>query len=212
MKLSVLMMMGVILAGSVGADSGAPQAAEDVQPLLIGKRAPDTILHGADGEGVRLREVLAKQPTVLIFYRGGWCPYCTVQLSGVAQLAPELRGMGYQVVGISPDRPENLHAFDEEEAVTYTLLSDADMETSKAFGIAFRVDAETVETYRGYGIDLEAASGADHHLLPVPSVFVLSTDGVIQFHYVNPDYTVRLAPDVLRAAAQAALNHQPDDG
>ncbi|MHC4519433.1 MAG: AhpC/TSA family protein, partial [Planctomycetota bacterium] len=73
----------------------------------------------------------------------------------------------------------------------------------QAFGIAFQVDDETVTKYQGYGIDLDDASGRAHHLLPVPSVFLVDAEGVIVFQYVNPDYTVRLHPDVLLAAIAA---------
>jgi hypothetical protein len=73
----------------------------------------------------------------------------------------------------------------------------------RAFGIAFEVPPELVAKYRGYGIDLEAASGEAHHVLPAPSTFIIGADGTIHFAYTNLDYTVRLHPDVLLAAARA---------
>ena len=87
----------------------------------------------------------------------------------------------------------------------YRLLSDSNMDCPRAFGIAYKVDEKTVERYKGSGIDLTYDSGEKSHLLPVPSVFVIGTDGVIQFEYVNPNYRVRLDPDVLLAVARAAL-------
>lgn len=87
----------------------------------------------------------------------------------------------------------------------YTLLSDTLLVTARAFGLAYRVDDDTVERLKGFHIDLEAASGETHHLLPVPAVFLTGTDGTIRFEYVNPDYKVRLDPDVLLAAAKASL-------
>lgn len=79
------------------------------------------------------------------------------------------------------------------------------MVASKAFGLAFKVAETTVEQYKKGGIDLENASGEKHHLLPVPAVFIVGTDGIIKFEYINPNYKVRLDPDVLLAAAKAAL-------
>jgi len=79
------------------------------------------------------------------------------------------------------------------------------MEAAQSFGIAFRLDDATVKQFKAYGIDVEEASGYDHHLLPVPAVFVIDPEGVIDFQYVNPDYRARLDPQVLLAAAQAAL-------
>lgn len=76
------------------------------------------------------------------------------------------------------------------------------MSASKAFGLAFRVPAETVERYKGFGVDLEQRSGQEHHLLPVPAVFVLDEDGIVQFHYVNPDYRVRIPAKLVLEAAR----------
>ena len=87
----------------------------------------------------------------------------------------------------------------------YTLLSDSKMEESKKFGIAFKVDDSTIEKYKGYGIDLDDASGENHHLLPVPAVFLVGTDSVIKFTFANPDYKVRLNPEVLLSKVKAEL-------
>jgi peroxiredoxin len=89
--------------------------------------------------------------------------------------------------------------------MSYILLSDSSMETARAFGIAFEVDPPMLEKLASYNIDIEGASGQTHHLLPVPSVFLVGTDGIIDFVYANPDYKVRLEPEVLLAAAKAAI-------
>ena len=107
-------------------------------------------------------------------------------------------------MAVSPDLPENLRATIEKHALTFELLSDADMDAARELGVAFQLDAATLEAYRGYGIDLEAASGRDHHLLPLPTVLVLDADGVIRFAYINPDHTVRLPSEVLVAMAKTA--------
>jgi peroxiredoxin len=80
------------------------------------------------------------------------------------------------------------------------------MEAAKRFGVAYQLDEVTVEKYKGYNLDIEAASGQTHHMLPVPAVFVLDRSGRIAYSYVNPDYKVRLDPAVLIAAAKAALD------
>lgn len=84
------------------------------------------------------------------------------------------------------------------------MLSDSKMEAAKRFGIAYEVNAKTLKRLSGFGIDVEAASGEDHHLLPVPSVFIADKDGSIAFSYVNPDYRKRLDSEVLLAAARSA--------
>ena len=75
-------------------------------------------------------------------------------------------------------------------------------------GIAFRVDRETADRYKENGLDLTERSGYDHLLLPVPSVFLVDTDGIIHFQYVNPDYKVRISGNLLLAAAKDLMKNQ----
>lgn len=96
------------------------------------------------------------------------------------------------MVGISPDTPENSKANRAENAIPFPILSDPDVAAAKAFGLAFRVDDETLQRYKGFGIDLEKASGAQHHALPVPAVYVVDKSGKILFAHSNPDYRERL--------------------
>jgi peroxiredoxin len=182
-----------------------PVSENAVRPLLVGDSIPELELQTAGGKAFDLKQAVAKQLTVLIFYRGGWCPYCNLQLGQIQTIEMQLRQLGYQILAISPDRPEKLIESVNSHKLTYTLLSDHAMKAARAFGIAFRVDDATLEKYKGYGIDLEAASGETHHLLPVPAVFIVGTDGLIKFSHANPDYKVRLEPDVLLAAARAAV-------
>jgi peroxiredoxin len=99
---------------------------------------------------------------------------------------------------------DKLEASLDKNELGYTLLSDSKMEAARAFGIAFQVDDAMFETLKGYGIDIEADSGEKHRQLPVPAVFLIGDKG-IEFQYVNPNYRVRLAPEVLLAAAEAAV-------
>ena len=177
----------------------------DVQPLMIGQPVPEGSLQTVDNKAFDLREEADRQPLAVVFYRGGWCPYCNRHLAGLQAIDPQLRDLGYRILAISPDRPEKLAETVDKDHLTYTLLSDSSMAMAKAFGIAFTVDEATLEKYKGYGIDLEASSGEEHHMLPVPSVFLVGTDGIIDFVYSNPDYKVRLDPDVLLAAAKVAV-------
>jgi peroxiredoxin len=107
------------------------------------------------------------------------------------------------VLAISPDRPEKLKLVEEKAKGKYTLLSDAKLEAALALGLAFKVDEDTVDMYKKYGIDLEEASGESHGLLPVPAVYVLDKKGKILFEYINPEYQMRIAPEVVLAAAKA---------
>lgn len=192
---------------AASADNPLPVAnsADQVQPLVVGQKAPQAAMQTPDGRTVMMDTIYYRTPTVLVFYRGGWCPYCNTQLSDLAQIEDELRQMEFQIVAVSMDKPAELRSTLDKSELGYTLLSDADAQLTRAFGLAFRVDEPTIEKYTTYGIDLEAASGHDHHILPVPAVYLIDTAGTIRFAHWNPDYKARLSGEkVLEAAKQVA--------
>lgn len=110
--------------------------------------------------------------------------------------------MGFHLILISPDRPTKVRETFEKHGIQGRWLSDSQMVAAQAFRVAYQLDSNTLDQYKGYGIDLQDASGEKHHMLPVPAVFLTSTDGKIQFVYANPDYTARLKPELLLAAAR----------
>ena len=211
----VVPLLACVLLLSVGSRSSAhtgdaslavPTQAEGVHPILVGQSLPKMVLKTPDGHAFDVNAAVAGKPTVLIFYRGGWCPFCNRHLAQLQGLQPQLKALGYQILAISPDRPAKLQEASQAKGLHYQLLSDSDMGAAKSLGIAFKVEEATVDLYKNqYNIDLEGDSGQTHHMLPVPSVFVAGTDGVIAFSYVNPNYKVRLSADVLMAAAKAGV-------
>ncbi|TBO43601.1 peroxiredoxin family protein [Pedobacter kyonggii] len=178
--------------------SGVPLKAEDVSPLLAGEQIPVLQLRKSSGEKFDLNKSVSETPTILVFYRGGWCPYCSKQLSGLQEIEKDLTKMGYQIVAISTDSPENLNKTMDKEKLSYTLLSDADLNAAKRFGIAFK-------SPKSYDKFLPETSGGKNtdKLLPVPSVFILNKKGNILFEYINPNMTQRLSAPLLKAAAAA---------
>jgi peroxiredoxin len=191
----------------LGDGKKAANSANDICPIKVGERIPDSFVQTLEGEKVNLYDYVSGKQTVLIFYRGGWCPYCNLQLASLNNIEKDLLNLGYQLVAVSIDRPEKLNESIDKHALTYTLLSDSKAEASTAFGLAFRVDDKYNEMLKSHNMSLEDASGETHHILPVPAVFVLDKDGVIQFEYVNPDYKVRLNGELLlKAAEQFTIN------
>lgn len=178
-------------------------SAEDVKPAMISTMIPDVTVKDIDGKEIELRELVKNKPTIFVFYRGGWCPYCNQHLADLKKIEGEIEEMGYQVFAVSADRPEKLKETMAKNELSYSLLSDSPMKATKAFGLAFKVDDKTVNRYKEYGIDLEADSGYDHHLLPAPAVYLVNTKGMIKFNYVNPNYRERIDGGILLAAAKA---------
>lgn len=205
-KIGIVIFLIVFSISMIGQNEmNASKSANDICPILIGEKIPAVSLKSVDNNEVDLLKLISKKPTVLIFYRGGWCPYCNLHLSELQNIEKDLIGLGYQIIAVSMDKPEKLAEAKTEKGFNYTLLSDNDAEAALAFGLAFKVDAETIERYKTYKIDLEASSGKDHHILPVPAAFILDTEGIIQFEYINPNYKVRVNGDLLLATAKIAL-------
>ncbi|MGF1530093.1 MAG: peroxiredoxin-like family protein [Puniceicoccaceae bacterium] len=172
-------------------------------PLKVGDPVPDTTLYNEVGGAIKLTDLFQSKPAVLIFYRGGWCPYCTRHLSSLVEIEKDILDSGFQILAISADQPSKIAETPNRDALGYTLLSDSRMETATAFGITFEVPAELVSKYKNeYQIDLEAASGETHHLLPHPAVYVVGTDGIIRFAHVDEDYRVRLEPEKILEAVK----------
>ena len=186
-------------------ETAVPESAAAAKPLEVGSKAPSAKLKGLDGKEIKLKDVLAGKPTVLIFYRGDWCPYCNAHLADLAKVEGDLKGLGYQIVAISPDSPSELQKTVDKHKLDFTLLSDTQAKSLKRYGVAFRVDDGMFGMMKDkYNIDLERSSGEKHHILPVPSVFLIDKDGKIVFVHSNPDYKLRMKGDEILAAAKSA--------
>jgi peroxiredoxin len=209
--MTVTMRCAAFLVGLWGlvAQAAIPDDPALVQPLPVGARAPAFDARTVDGAVRHFSPDGYRRPTILIFYRGGWCPYCNRHLGALKKVEPELLKMDYDLLFVSADRPELLYSSLKEPDVHYTLLSDSKLTAAEACGNAFQVDAAHYQQYSDFGVDLEAASGETHHNLPVPAVFIIDTRGVIRFVHANPDYTTRIAPDELLAAARSVAAAAP---
>ncbi len=205
---SMFIVSMAMMVTAFGMELRSPGDPAKVTPLAVGAKAPAFTVLEADGKAFEFTPEKLSKPALLIFYRGGWCPYCNAHLKDLRTVEPQIVKLGYDVLFLSADRPEILHSSLKED-MNYRLLSDNQVHAARAFGIAYRLDDATYEKYKGYGIDLEASQGAKHHELPVPAVFIVDRKGIIRFAHTNPDYTVRLDAASVMAAAKAALTRQP---
>jgi peroxiredoxin len=192
MKHVITIFIGMVcLTLSVSAQLA--EKAQDISPLLIGETVPDAVLKSADSSDQSFLSILNKKPTVVLFYRGGWCPYCNTHLSDIRDAESEILALGYQIIAISPDSPENLKASDEKNELNYQLYSDANGKLTKAMGIAYKVEERRKEKL------FNKSGGLNDGFLPVPSVFIIDTSGQIVFEYINPNYKKRMSSNLLIA-------------
>jgi len=201
-KLLVVLGFSVFAFGA-SAGQAIPQSSEDVCPIKVGQSLPPLSLKNSDGKTVNLNKSVADKPAILIFYRGSWCPYCNTHLGELKTIEGKLKSLGYQIIALSPDLPENLKKSVDKNDLDYQLLSDSKAEAAKALGLAYKVDEATYKMLVGYNINLEQASGEKHHILPVPAAVLVGTDGAVKFIFSSPDYKVRIDTKVLLAAAES---------
>lgn len=170
----------------------------DICPVKVSQEIPDAKVFNPKGKEISLKKYIGDKPAVLVFYRGGWCPYCTRHLSALQEVKTQIDSLGYELIAITPDDFSKLDSsIIRGKGVDYTLLSDKNINAINAFGIGWKLSDELYNKYKNkYNLDLEWWSGSKHHVLPVPAVFVIKK-GKIQYSYVNPDYSQRLSPNVL---------------
>jgi peroxiredoxin len=183
--------------GAKAQQTPLPAKPEGVRPLLIGNMLPSATVSDPGGKQQDIRHATGNKKTVLVFYRGGWCPYCNKHLSELAMIEKDLVALGYQVVAVSPDKPENLRGTETKVKAGYRLYSDSHGELIRAMGIAYQAPANYINVIK------EASGGVNQEMLPVPSVFLLDAKGTILFSYVNPDFRQRVNGELLLAAAKA---------
>jgi peroxiredoxin len=165
--------------------------------LKAGDKAPDFVLNDPDGKPISSRDLLAKGPLVLSFYRGVWCPYCNMELQALQAELPAIEARGGSLVAISPQTPPNSRRSQRENKLGFAILADVRAEVANAFGIRFALPDYLVEVYKGFKNDLPLINDDPSWVLPMPARYVIGTDGIIAYAEINPDYTQRPDPSEL---------------
>lgn len=168
-----------------------PSSSEKISPLLISEKIPNATVQSIDSTLIKTDKILKDKKTVLLFYRGGWCPYCNQHLSEIAGIENKIMELGYQIVAISPDAPSFLKKTITKDAIHYSLFSDSSGEFSRSMGIAF----EAPLLYKP--IIKNSSNKQNSTFIPVPSLFVVNEKQEIIFEYISPDYKNRISSDLL---------------
>ncbi|AME28486.1 MULTISPECIES: peroxiredoxin-like family protein [Burkholderiaceae] len=171
--------------------------------LAVGQHAPDFVLPGVAGQMFSLSDVLREGPAVVVFYRGGWCPYCNIQLRAFQRLLPQLAGLGASLVAISPQLPDGSMSTAERNALDFAVLSDAGNDVARSFGLVYSLPEELRQTLRSIGKVLPDINGEDGWELPVPATFVITKDRRIVFSHIDIDYRSRCAPNAVVSALRS---------
>ena len=182
--------------------AGQRLAESDVAAHAIGVNdaAPDFTLTDTGGHEFQLTEALLHGPIVLSFYRGGWCPFCSLELKALADREADIRNLGARLIAVSPELHEQNQAAAGELNLPFPLLFDEGNGIAHEYGLVMPVDKTVRPLYLQWGFDLPTFNGDDSWELPLPGTFIIDTSGTVRAAYVNKDYTQRMEPnDIIRA-------------
>jgi peroxiredoxin len=181
------------------AAKGAPDGV-----IEVGAKLPDAEMLDPHGAVTTLYEALGDEVAVLVFYRGGWCPYCNIALNAYqANLVPDLARRGVALVAVSPQAPDGSLGTTEKNNLTFAVLSDPANQVARAVGILTAPSAEARAAQLELGLDLAAVNADGTTGLPMPTTIILDAGHVVRWIDVHPDYTTRSEPDQVLAALDA---------
>jgi peroxiredoxin len=189
---------------------GLDAAAEEIAQIDFAKRAPDVGESVSDfelpdvrGGAVRLSDLLRKGRVVLIFYRGGWCPYCNIQLAALRDRQDEIIAAGATVVAISPQMPSVALSHADQTGLPFPILADEGNRVAREYGLLFALDDNAQVQHRAIGLDLGTVNGDSSWELAAPATFLLDGKGTVRWRAVSGDWRWRPGPDEILEALGA---------
>lgn len=169
--------------------------------LNEGDIAPDFELPDPMGKPVRLSSVLANGPVILSFYRGQWCPFCSLELRGLQRALDEIEEAGATLVAVTPNKPDVTRETVEEMDLTFPVLSDHDNLVAKQFNLVYEMTPENIAHYQEIGRDIAELNGTGKWELPIPATYVIAPDQTIRYAFVDINHRRRAEPSEVAAIA-----------
>lgn len=161
----------------------------------VGDVLPDFLMPDQDGQLVGLSDLLANGPVVLAFHRGHWCPYCRINMVGLAEV--QYRVSPVQIVAISSEKQYYTRQLRDEAGARFPFLTDVGGGYALSINLAVWVDEAMASMIASAGWDIPGYQGYEGWMLPIPAVFVVGQDGVVRARHVDPDYRRRMEIDDL---------------
>jgi peroxiredoxin len=168
-----------------------------------GDQAPDFLLPDARGNSVSLSNLLQRGPVIVTFYRGGWCPYCNIQLRAYQAVLPDITALGARLIAISPQLPDGSLSTAEANELTFDVLSDVGNRVARSFGLVYALPEELRAALRSNNKALPGMNGDESWELPVPATYVIAPDRRVALGYLDVDYRRRLESDAILAALKS---------
>ena len=171
----------------------------------INDTAPDFALPNPAGKSIVLKDLLRSGPVVLTFYRGGWCPYCSIQLRAYQGALPQITGLGGRLVAISPQLPDNSLDTASKNALTFDVFSDVGNKVSRSYGLVYSLPEEIRSALRSNNKALPSINGDESWELPVPATYVVARDQRVALAYIEVDYRKRPEPEALLTCLKSLM-------
>lgn len=172
--------------------------------VAVGERAPEvSAVDAFETTEVALADLWSAGDVLVVFYRGGWCPFCNHQLHTLTEAYEEFQRRGVTLVAISVDEPESGARTRASWEIPFPVLSDPDLVAHRAFRVLEPLDDAMVERLLGHGMDVEASSGRTHHTIAVPALFLVDQEGVVRWSHADRDYRTRPSPQQIIEAIDA---------
>lgn len=162
-----------------------------------GDRAPRFRLRDSNGKVILTQDLLNSGPVLIIFYRGGWCPYCTVDLRAIQRTAQQLRSAGASIVAVSQQSARDSRSTERTLGLSFPSLVDRGGEVARAFGLRWKLSRELRAVEIESGLDLAAVNDESSWTLPMPARYIISPEGIVEYADVSADYTRRCDPTEL---------------
>ena len=171
--------------------------------LKVGEKIPSFTLPNGQGAQIAVQDLLAKGLIVIKFYRGGWCPYCNLELAALQAVLPEIKASGASLIAITPETPDNSVTTAEKNDLSFEILSDQGNAVAKQFGLEFVIPEKLRPIYEAFGLDIPAFNGDASFTLPLPATYVVGIDGKVIYQFADADYSRRAEPNDLLKALHA---------
>lgn len=169
------------------------------QRLHSGDTVSDFSLIDIYGVRFNLFEALATSRVLLKFYRGGWCPYCSLELMAYQNLLHSFRELGVRVIALSPEGLMDGTQTAVRNLLSFPIATDEDLGVARQFGIVVELSENERQFVRDWSHPSLRRSRASGWELPLPATYVIDQERRIQFESVSLDYRRRVDPsEVLR--------------
>jgi len=203
MKKYLFRFVAVVFAAVMSVAGAMAQAASPEEAvktaLKVGAAMPKFELKDATGKTVRSKDLLKQGNTVLVFYRGSWCPFCNIYLHKLQTRLPDITAAGGKLVAVSVENPDASMAVAKKNELQFTVLSDPDLDTARKFGIVYTLPPTVDEAYKKRGLDVAKHNAMTRPDLPLGATYIVNKKGKVVYAFIESDYRKRAEPDVIIA-------------